>query len=64
MWIFRFVKSSGVLIPLRLILSSIFCSDFKIHAILKLSINILSKDYQKKINKIDLRQLNQIIING
>ena len=31
---------------------------------LELSINILSKDYQKKINKIDLRQLNQIIING
>ena len=31
---------------------------------LKLSINILSKDDQKKINKIDLRQLNQIIING
>ena len=31
---------------------------------LKLSINILSKDNQKKINKIDLRQLNQIIING
>tara|TARA_Y100000389_G_scaffold37504_1_gene31825 strand:- start:1614 stop:2288 length:675 start_codon:yes stop_codon:yes gene_type:complete len=31
---------------------------------LKLSINILSKDDQKKIYKIDLRQLNQIIING
>jgi cell division protein FtsQ len=31
---------------------------------LKLSINILFKDDKKKINKIDLRQLNQIIING
>ena len=31
---------------------------------LELVINFLSKDHQLKINKIDLRQHNQIIING
>ena len=31
---------------------------------LNLLLNILEKDKEKKINKIDLRQLNQVIING
>ena len=30
---------------------------------LELSVRIIEDDYQKKINKIDLRQTNQIIIN-
>jgi cell division protein FtsQ len=35
----------------------------KIKKSLELTIRILSSDYQKKINKIDLRQYNQVIIN-